>query len=475
MESYGCWINGERRDGERWTFVVDPSTGRAFAQATAADAPLVEAALESARRSLPAWRSTPALRRSALLHALAATVRCRADELARLLSREVGKPVGAAVDEVLSCAALVDYFAEESLRLTGEIPLQGYHRERVLIVREPVGVVAAITPFNYPLSTLASKMGPALGVGCTLVAKPDEHTPLTTLKLAELASEAGFPSGVFNVVTGLGHETGRLLVNHPVPRLITFTGSTAVGKEIQVVSARWVRKVILELGGHCPAILCADAPWRRIMPQLIAQSFKNCGQYCYRITRILVAREIYSDFLSEWVDAAARLRVGPASDPMTELGPLNHPEILDRISEHVATAVREGAHIETGGRSLAVGEGGFYYAPTVLTGEATEVAHMNEEVFGPVVLVSPFDDVDSAIEAANATPYGLAAYLFTADLGRALECADRLEAGSVWINRVHQSYPEAPFGGMKQSGLGREKSHFGVEEFTELKTLYLSY
>ncbi len=475
LVSHMSWVHGQEREGRGWYALIDPSTGEEFARASIADQRLVDAALASAHDALRGWRSMPSPQRSSLLHALAGKVREEQDALAALLSREAGKPLQAALDEVLSSAFLVDYFAEENLRLCGQIPLLGYPREQVLIVREPVGVVVAITPFNYPLSTLAAKMAPALAVGCTVVAKPDEHTPLSTLKLAQLAVEAGMPPGVFNVLTGSGAATGRLLVDHPLPRLITFTGSTEVGKEIQAVSARWVRKVILELGGHCPAIICRDAPWRDLLPQIVSQSLKNCGQYCYRISRIYVARDIYEDFLRALVEKVAALRVGPPGDPFVDLGPLNNAEILTKVESQVRAALDEGAVLAFGGGDTALPAKGFYFAPTVLTDVRANMSIMQEEVFGPVVMVTPFDEISQAVDEANATPYGLAAYLFSADLAGALEWAGRLEVGSVWVNRVHQAYPQAPFGGMKESGLGREKSRFGMEEYTELKTVYLSY
>jgi succinate-semialdehyde dehydrogenase/glutarate-semialdehyde dehydrogenase len=310
-----------------------------------------------------------------------------------------------------------------------------------------------------------------------VVAKPDEHTPLSTIKLAQLAVEHGLPPGVFNVLTGSGPVTGSLLIGHPIPRLIAFTGSTAVGKIIQTAASGFVRRTILELGGHCPAILCADADWQTQLPRIVGQIFKHSGQYCYRISRLLVAQPLIRDVLKALVKAASQLRVGPASEADTDLGPLNHPEILQRVTHQVDTAVSQGAHLQLGGSPLTIPgyEGGCYYPATILTDIQVDAAIMREEVFGPVVLVQPFENEDQAIALANATPYGLAAYLFSENVGNALEWASRLECGSVWINNIHQAFPEAPFGGMKESGLGREKSRFGIEEYTELKTIYLSY
>ena len=349
MLSCGCWIHGEEKNGESRYPLIDPATAEVFGEAVEADAELVDAAVRSARESLPRWRELSSIRRAEILHAMAERFRKEAQELARLVSLEVGKPLRAARDEVLNTASLLDYFAEESRRQEGRIPLLGHPREQVLIVREPVGVVAAITPYNYPLSTLACKLAPALAVGCTVVAKPDEHTPLSTVRIAQLASEEGLPPGVFNVVTGAGSGAGRFLVNHPVPRLVTFTGSTETGKEIQAACSKFVRKAVLELGGNCPAIICADAPWRDILPQVVTQGLKNSGQYCYRISRIYVEERIAGDFLEALKERLARLRPGPPGAADTDLGPLNSEGALSRVREQVEEALRQGARLEYGG------------------------------------------------------------------------------------------------------------------------------
>jgi succinate-semialdehyde dehydrogenase/glutarate-semialdehyde dehydrogenase len=471
---HGCLVQGKRVESDRWLPLVNPATGETFASVSAAGAPEVEAALRSAEEAFDPWRALSARRRTETLHALAEAVRRDRGNLASLVSLEVGKPVHAALREVMSTATTIDYFAEENLRMAGQIPLLGNARQHVFILRQPLGVVVAITPFNYPLSTLACKLAPALAVGCAVVAKPDEHAPLAALRLAELALESGLPPGVFNVLTGSA-ETGKLLVDHPIPKLITFTGSTAVGKEILAISARWVRKVVLELGGNCPAILCPDAPWRELLPEFVRQSFNNAGQYCYRISRIYTPRSFHADFLREFVRLASSLRVGSPEDSATDIGPLNNSHLLSSVSRQVEGAVSAGAAVELGGTPARPSGGGFYYPPTILSGVRPEMAIMREEVFGPVTMVRPYEDVEEAVREANATPYGLAAYVFTKDTGRALDLVNRLDAGSVWINKVHQAYLEAPFGGMKESGLGREKSRFGMEEFTELKTIYLSY
>ncbi len=474
-DAFACWVDGrEERDAE-CSPLVDPSTGREYARVTVAGPEMVHRALERAEECFPAWRETPAAERARMLHALAEGVRKNLDPLARLLSLEVGKPLRGSRDEVASAASLLNFFGEEATRLAGNIPLLGHNREHVLVLREPLGVAVAIMPFNYPLSTLVCKLGAALASGCTVVAKPDEHTPLSTLRVAQLAVECGIPAGVFNVVTGPGRRTGRLLVEHAIPRVVSFTGSTAVGKEILQVGANGVKKVILELGGHCPAIVCEDAPLDVILPQMLSQAVKNSGQYCYRISRIHVARSVYGPFLQGFKDLAAGLRLGPPSDPSTDLGPLNNAQIHSGVSRQVEAALREGAKVEWKGTSPQETEGGFYYPLTLLTGVRAGMSITREEVFGPVVTISPFSSLEDAIAEANGSPFGLAAYVFSGDVGKALDCAGKLEVGSVWVNRIHQAYPQAPFGGVKESGLGREKSPYGLHEYTELKTVYLSY
>lgn len=475
MSLYGCWIHGEEKQGPLRYALVDPCSEEKFAEVAGAREELVDLAVESCSIGLAQWRVLTVHQRAGTLRAMAESMRRSLDTLSRLLSQEVGKPLGAARDEVLSAASLFEFFAEEACRLTGRIPLLGLAREQVMIVREPVGVVVAVTPFNYPLSTLAAKVAPALAAGCSVVAKPDEHTPASTLELARMGSQAGLPPGVFNVVTGDGPSTGRSLVSHPVPRLVTFTGSTEVGKEIQRACAETVKRVVLELGGNCPAFVCGDAPWPDLLPQLIAQSFKNSGQYCYRISRFYVAQEIFDDFVREFSRCAKALKVGPATAPETDLGPLNNVEVLERVKSQVKQALEDGARLKLGGSEADIPHTGYYCPPTVLTDVRRTCRIRHEEVFGPVVVIIPFQDPEDALADANASRYGLAGYVFTKDLALALDLVGRLEVGSVWVNRIHQAYAEVPFGGMKESGLGREKSGYGLEEFTELKSVYLSY
>lgn len=473
-ERLGCWIDGAERFMEPWVAVYDPASEEPFAHVHVCDAAGVHRAVSGALRAQKDWKNTAPHHRRDVLHSLGRLLRIHKDSLAHLLSRETGKPLRAAMAEVDNTAQLIDYFSEEGYRLSGLLPLLGDPGRHTLVVREPIGVVGAITPFNYPLSTLVCKAAPALAVGCAVVAKPDEHTPLSSLRLAKLAIEAGLPPGLFQVITGPGPVTGSALVDHPDVRCLSFTGSTEVGKEIQRRAASSVKRLILELGGSCPALICEDADWRSLLPSMIAQAYKNSGQYCYRITRFYVARSLWDAFVPEFIDRVMHLRVGHPLDSDVDLGPLNHRDIFRRVAEQVSRAVEAGATVRQATLPGRL-DRGFYYPPTVITDLPAHTPLLSEEIFGPVTLLIPFQDEEEALAEANRSPYGLAAYVFTQDLRKALRLAHDLEAGSVWINGIHQALPDAPFGGMKQSGLGREKSRFGVEAFTELKTIYLAY
>ena len=456
--------------------VRNPATGEVFAEVPLGTAEDADQAVRAAQAAFDGWRSRPTAERATLLHAAAAEMRQRADELAHRLTLEVGRPLAGSRTEIVRSADLLDYFAEEGLRLRGEIPLLNLPDERVLVVKEPVGVVVAIAPFNYPVNLLTFKLGPALITGCTVVAKPALDTPITTLHLAELFHSIGFPPGVFNVVTGHGTEIGMALVEHPIPRKIGFTGGTAAGKRIAAAAAQTNKRLTLELGGQCPAIVCDDANLDVAIPALVRQTFDNSGQFCYRVNRMYVQRGIYEAFGERFADAARKLVVGNGLRPGCQMGPLVNESTFRKSEEHVRDALAKGARLLAGGQRLTGPEyeRGYFWPPTVLTHTNHSMLLMTEETFGPVVGLMPVETLDGAITCANDTPYGLAAYVFSQNLANALRAAERCEAGSVWVNNIHRSYNQVPFGGYKESGLGREKSHYGLEEYLELKTIYLS-
>jgi succinate-semialdehyde dehydrogenase/glutarate-semialdehyde dehydrogenase len=414
-------------------------------------------------------------RRVALQKACAAAMRTHADELAHTLTLELGRPRAAARQEIERSAELLDYYAEEGLRLRGELPMIGEPDERVLVVKEPVGVVIAIAPFNYPITLLTFKLGAALVTGCTVVAKPAEDTPLSTLRLAELFTAAGLPPGVFNVVTGTGAELGEALVTHPVPRKVAFTGSSGAGKRIAAMAAATAKRVTLEMGGQCPAILCDDADLDTAIPALVRHAFANSGQFCYRVNRIYAQRGCYEAAVERFAAAAAQLIVGDGLEPTTQLGPLVNEKIFRNSERHVADALAKGARLACGGSRLRGGlyKHGFFFPPTLLADADHSMAIMTEETFGPVVGIMPVESLEQAITLANDSPYGLAGYVFSRTTATALRAAEALEVGSVWVNNIHRSYHLVPFGGRKESGIGREKSRYGLEEYLELKSIYL--
>lgn len=460
----------------RMMAVINPATGETIDSVPLGNTADADKAIASAARAFKQWRKVSMAGRAKLQHAAAQRLRERADEFARLLTLELGRPLAGSKIEIERSADLLDYFAEEGLRLRGEIPMINEENERVLVVKEPVGVVVAIAPFNYPITLLTFKLGAALMTGCTVVAKPASDTPLTTLLLAELFHQVGYPPGVFNAITGSGSELGRALVEHPTPRKIGFTGSSPAGKRIAAMASATNKRLTLEMGGQSPAIVCRDANLDIAIPALVRHSFANSGQFCYRVNRIYVDREIYAAFVERFGQSTAALKVGNGLDPACDMGPMVNEEIFATSVDHVEDALAKGARVAAGGARLTGGDydRGFFFPPTVLVDTSHAMKIMTEETFGPVVGVMPYDTLPEAIEMANDSPFGLAGYVFSRDLGVALSTAEHLEAGSVWVNNIHRSYNMVPFGGYKESGLGREKSHYGLEAYLELKTIYLS-
>jgi succinate-semialdehyde dehydrogenase/glutarate-semialdehyde dehydrogenase len=478
VAAHDLWIGGAwvPSASGRTIAVRDPATGALLAHVAEANAQDADRAVGAAADAFRAWKRTPVARRAELQQAVAALMRRDAEVIGRTLTLELGRPLAGAVPEVRRSADLLDYFAQEGLRLRGEMPLLGDADERVLVVQEPLGVVVAIAPFNYPITLMLMKVGAALITGNTVVAKPAQDTPLSTLHLARLFGEAGYPAGVVNVITGSGRELGEALVGHPAPAKVAFTGSTAAGIRIRQLAAETNKRVTLELGGQCPAIVCTDADLDVAVPALVKHAFANSGQFCYRVNRLYVHEAIHDEFVERFARGAAELVVGDGRDPRTDMGPLISERIMATSVDHVADARARGARIATGGDRLTGGEydGGHFFAPTVVVEATHEMKIMTEETFGPVVGIMAFSDPADAVTWANDTTYGLAAYVFSRDLRRAWRTAEELEAGSVWVNDIHRSYNMVPFGGVKQSGLGREKSRHGLGEYLEHKTIYLA-
>lgn len=456
--------------------VTDPRSGATIDTVPQGDAADADVAIRSAAQAFETWRRVPMAERVRLQKRLAQAMRDAADLIGGTLHRELGRPLPACVQEVGRAADLLDIYAEEGLRLHGTFSLGSAPGERTMVTREPVGVVVAITPFNYPLNLLMFKLGAALVAGCTVVAKPSADTPMSTLLLADLFHRHGLPAGVFNVVTGAGRAIGDALVNHPVPRKIAFTGGTSAGKAIAAAAVQTMKRVTLELGGQSAAIICADADIEKAAEAIARHGFANSGQFCYRVNRIYIDRTVYDDFCARLLDRVRRFTLAPAGGE-GDLGPLVNPKIYANSEAQVEDARARGARILCGGqRQTGPGfDGGWYFQPTLIADATHDMLVLREETFGPVLGLCPVDDPWQALRLANDNRYGLAGFVFTRDLARGLALCEGMEAGSVWLNDIQRSSHYEPFGGVKESGLGREKGRYGVESYLEWKTMYLSF
>ena len=433
-------------------------------------------AADAAHAAFPGWRSKTADERARVLKKWHALIVQHQEEIGELISREQGKPIAEGRGEVAYSAGYVEWFAEEAVRANGEIIAAPVTHRRLLVVKEPVGVVAVVTPWNFPAAMIARKIAPALAAGCTVVAKPAEDTPLTSLLLVELAEQAGVPPGVLNIVTAsrerAGEVVGAWLADGRV-RKISFTGSTQVGKLLARESAATLKKLSLELGGNAPFIVFEDADIAAAVEGLMASKFRNGGQTCVSPNRVYVHEAVHDRFVDKLVTRVAALRVGPASWPEAEIGPMINARAVDKIERHVNDAVANGARVVCGGRRVTthVAQGPNYYAPTVLVDATREMELSCEETFGPVVPIFRFKDEDEVLRLANDTPYGLAGYFYSNDVRRIWRVASALETGMVGINEGAIAAQAAPFGGVKESGYGREGSRWGLDDYMHTKYL----
>jgi succinate-semialdehyde dehydrogenase/glutarate-semialdehyde dehydrogenase len=448
--------------------VTDKATGEEIARVPDLGGAETRAAIEAAHRAFGPWSRRLAKERSQILRRWYDLIVEHADELALILTAEQGKPLAEARGEIVYGAGFVELFAEEAKRIYGETIPTHKADARIVVMKQPVGVVAAITPWNFPSAMITRKVSPALAAGCTVVVKPAEDTPLSALALAELADRAGFPRGVLNVVTAKDPvPVGTEMTSNPLVRMITFTGSTEVGKLLMEQAARTVKRVGMELGGNAPFIVFDDADLDRAVAGAVASKFRNAGQTCVCANRILVQEGVYDAFAEKLKAAVAKLKVGPGMKAGVTVGPLINDAAVGKVEAHVADAVKKGARIVMGGKRDALG--GTFYEPTILTGVTPAMLVAREETFGPVAPLFKFATEEEAIHMANDTPFGLAAYFFTRDLGRCWRVAEALEYGIVGVNEGLTSTEIAPFGGFKESGIGREGSHHGIEEFVEVK------
>ena len=451
--------------------VTDPATGATITQVPDSGAAEALAALNAAHAAFPAWKKLPAKQRAAIIRRWNDLVLAHQDDLGRLISREQGKPLAEGKGEVAYAASYIAWFAEEATRMNGEVIPAPVPGRRMFALKEPVGVVAAITPWNFPAAMIARKIAPALAAGGTVVCKPAEDTPLTSLALVLLAHEAGVPAGVLNIVTASREKTPEVVdlwLNDARVRKITFTGSTPVGKHLARRSADTLKKLSLELGGNAPFIVFEDADVDAAVDGFMASKFRNGGQTCVCPNRVFVHDRVHDEFASKLSARVAALKVGPASDPASQIGPMINDRAVEKIARHVQDAVARGAKVLTGGQRLT-GLGPTYYAPTVLVGADASMACACEETFGPVAPLTRFTTEAEVIAAANDTAFGLAAYFYSNDVRRIWRVADALETGIVGINEGAIAAEAAPFGGVKESGYGREGSTHGLDDYLHTK------
>ena len=457
----------------RRAVIYNPANQESVAEVAVGNRQDARLALQAARRAFPLWSGTSCQKRGEILHHAAERVRDSSEKIARLLTLEQGKPLKFARAEVLSSADVLDYYAEEGKRNYGEW-ITGQH-SRSIILRQPVGVAALITPWNYPVDLLAWKVAPCLAAGCTFVAKPPSLAPLAATEFVRAVSQAGLPAGAANVVHGPGGTVGAELVESPISRKIAFTGETATGRSIMAAAASHIKRVSLELGGQSPFIVCADADIKAAAASAAQRAFSNMGQICISVNRIYVAEEVAEAFTDELVARAERFRIGNGLDPDVDLGPMFSREQRDRTRVHIADALDRGAHLLSGGREPEgeAYEKGYFFLPTVLCRADHNMRVMREETFGPVAPVMKFRRLEEAVSLANDSPYGLAAYIFTNSLKTALQAAEGLEAGGIGVNVNNVVDHQAPFGGWKESGLGRELGRWGLEAYMETKHIRL--
>lgn len=469
-----CYVGGRwiRAASGKSMDVCNPATGEVIGQVPAVGREETRSAIQAAERAYLHWRQLTAKERAQLLRRWYDLIMAHLEDLAMIMTAEQGKPLAESQGEIAYAASYIEWFAEEGKRIYGDTIPMGQPGKRIIVLKEPVGVCAAITPWNFPSAMITRKAAPALAAGCTIVVKPAAQTPFSALALARLAEMAGLPAGVFNVVCGPAAEIGAEMTENPVVRKLSFTGSTAVGKELMRACAGTVKKISLELGGHAPFIVFADADLDAAVEGAIASKYRNSGQTCVCANRLLVQRAVYEEFATRLVAAVtSQLKVGNGFAPGVNQGPLIDLNAVRKVEEQISDAVAKGARIACGGKRS--GEQGFFFEPTILLDVTREMRISREETFGPVAPLFVFDTDEEAIALANDTPYGLASYFFSTDVRRVWKVAEGLEYGMVGINTGIMSTESAPFGGVKESGIGREGSKYGIGEYLEIKYLCL--
>ncbi|WP_419151788.1 NAD-dependent succinate-semialdehyde dehydrogenase [Aeribacillus alveayuensis] len=466
------YINGEWVNLNEQINVINPATREIFAQVPKGGKEQATCAVDAAYEAFQAWSKLTAYERASYLKKWHQLIHEHREEIAKIMTTEQGKPFPEALGEVNYANSFVEWYAEEGKRVYGETIPASFQNKRIFVLKQPVGVIAAITPWNFPAAMITRKVAPALAAGCTAVVKPASQTPLTALKLAELAHEAGIPKGVLNIVTGSAKAIGDAWLEDSRVRKISFTGSTEIGKELMRKAADTVKKVSLELGGHAPFIVMDDANLNKAVEAVIASKFRNAGQTCICTNRVYVHENIYESFAEKFTKAVSTLKIGNGLQDGTNIGPLIDENAIEKVQEHLQDALAKGGEILFGGQ-LRNDLEGYFIEPAVIGKANDEMLCMQEETFGPVAPITTFKTMEEAIERANHTPYGLAAYVFTENISQAIHISEQLEYGIVGLNDGLPSVAQAPFGGFKESGIGREGSHYGIDEYLEIKYISL--
>ncbi len=467
MNHYKLYVAGEWVEGTGQREIVNPATGSAFATVATVGEQAATQAVEAAQAAFAAWSGLPAKARADYLLAIAGELERREEEVARLITQENGKPLAQSKGEVTLSVDHLRWFAEEARRNYGRLVPHQAEGKRHLVLKTPVGVVGAISPWNFPLVLAVRKVAPALAAGCPTVLKPASQTPLCALAFAECAHAAGLPPGVLSVLVGNPGEIGGVFLHHPACRKITFTGSTEVGKKLIQASAEGVKRLSLELGGQAPLLVFADADLEVAVREAVKAKFRNTGQSCIAANRLYVERSVYAEFTARFREATQQLKIGDGLEPGVDIGPVIDQKGLDKALEHIRDAQGRGAQVRYGGKVLE--RGGYFLEPTVLSDVPDEALCMTEETFAPVAPITVFDSESEAIERANGSPYGLSAYAFTRDIARMFRLAERIEAGTLGINDGIPTTSQCPFGGYKESGQGRELGTEGLDAFLETK------
>jgi succinate-semialdehyde dehydrogenase/glutarate-semialdehyde dehydrogenase len=464
-----CYVNGKWASGSKAMDVTNPATGEVIASVPVLGETETRAAIKAADKAMKAWSAKTAKERSNILRTWFNLMMEHQEDLAQIMTAEQGKPLAESRGEIAYGASFIEFFAEEAKRIYGETIPSHKTDARIVVIRQPVGVVAAITPWNFPNAMITRKAGPALAAGCAIVIKPASDTPLSALALCELGERAGIPAGVLNVITGKASVIGAELTGNPTVRMLTFTGSTEIGKQLMEQCAKTVKKVGMELGGNAPFIVFDDADLDAAVAGAMASKYRNAGQTCVCANRLLVQEGVYDDFAKKLGAAVAKMKVGNGVEDGITTGPLINSAAVDKVREHIDDAVSKGASVIAGGKHI----GGNFFEPTILRDVTTDMKVTHEETFGPVAPLFRFKTEDEAIQMANDTEFGLACYFYTRDIGRVWRVGEGLEYGIVGINEGIISTEVAPFGGVKESGIGREGSIHGMEEYLEIKYMLM--